>query len=125
MPTYDFKNKKTGEYEEHTLRMSEYDQFIEDHPELQRVILTAPQFNYQSHTQGSVTDLAVKKDKGWKEVLQKIGEQNPISQVAEDHNQKSIKQVKTQQVIEKHVKKQEARKKEIVKKYGGKYNTSV
>lgn len=117
MPTYDFKNKETGEYEEHTIRMSEYDQFLEDHPELVRVILSAPSFNYSSHAQGSVTDIAAKKHKGWKEVLQKIGEQNPISQVAEDHNQKSIKQVKTQQVIEKHVKKQQKRKEEIIRKY--------
>ena len=125
MPTYDFRNKETDEYEEHVLKISEYDQFIEDHPELERVILSAPSFNYSSHAQGSVTDIAAKKDKGWKEVLQKIGEQNPISQVAEDHNQKSIKQVKTQQVIEKHVKKQDERKKEIVKKYGSKYSSSV
>lgn len=125
MPTYDFKNKKTGEYEEHHMKISELDQFMEDNPDLVKVILSAPKVNYSSHAQGSVSDIAAKKDKGWKEVLQKIGEQNPISQVAEDHNQKSIKQVKTQQVIEKHVKKQEERKKEIIKKYGSKYSSSV
>lgn len=117
MPTYNFKNNETGEYEEHFMKISELDQFMEDHPELEKVILSAPNFNYSSHAQGSVTDIAAKKDKGWKEVLQKIGEQNPISQVAEDHNQKSIKQVKTQQVIEKHVKKQTKRKEELVKRY--------
>lgn len=120
MPTYDFRNRETGEYEEHVIRMSEYDQFVKDHPELERVILTAPGFNYQSHgsASGSVTDIAAKKDKGWKEVLQKIGEQNPISQVGEDFHKKTIKQVKTQQVIEKHVKKQTKRAEEIKKKYG-------
>lgn len=117
MPTYDFKNKKTGEYEEHHMKISELDKFMEDNPDLEKVILSAPKVNYSSHAQGTVTDIAAKKDGGWKEVLQKIGEQNPISQVAEDHNQKSIKQVKTQQVIEKHVKKQQKRKEELIKKY--------
>jgi hypothetical protein len=125
MPTYDFKNKKTGEYEEHHMKISELDQFMEDNPDLVKVILSAPKVNYSSHAQGSVSDIAAKKDKGWKELLQKNGEQKPISQVAEDHNQKSIKQVKTQQVIEKHVKKQTERKKEIIKKYGSKYSSSV
>lgn len=118
MPTYDFRNRETGEYEEHVIRMSEYDQFVKDHPELERVILTAPGFNYSTQGSTSVTDVATKKHKGWKEVLQKIGEQNPISQVGEDFHRKSIKQVKTQQVIEKHVKKQEKRAEEIKKKYG-------
>lgn len=117
MPTYDFRHKKTGEYVEHHMKISDLDQFMEDNPDLEKVILSAPKVNYASHAQGSVTDIAAKKDKGWKEVLQKIGEQNPISQVAEDHNQKSIKQVKTQQVIEKHVKKQQKRKEELIKKY--------
>src|SRR5210317_1613963 len=117
MPTYDSRNRETGEYEEHIIRMSEYDQFVEDHPELERVILSAPSMNYSSHAQGSVTDIAAKKDGGWKEVLQKIGEQNPISEVGEDFHRKSIKQIKTTEVVNKHADKQAKRKAEIIKKY--------
>lgn len=107
MPNYDFRNKETGEIEEHTLKIAEYDKFVEEHPELERVILSAPGFNKSSHAFGSVTDIAAKKDKGWKEVLQKIADQNPISQVGDDFRKKTIKEVKTTEVINKHVKKQE------------------
>jgi hypothetical protein len=107
MPTYEFRNRKTGKIVEHQMKMSEYDKFKEDHPELERVIVTAPKLNYASHSQGSVTDIAAKKDGGWKEVLQKIGRANPISEVGDKFHKKGIKEIKTTQVIEKHVKKQE------------------
>lgn len=42
MPTYDFLNKNTGEYEEHIVKIADYDQFKIDNPHLERVILTAP-----------------------------------------------------------------------------------
>lgn len=112
MPTYEFRNKKTGKIEEHQIRISEYDQFKEDHPELERVILSVPSFNYSSHAQGSVTDIAAKKDGGWKEVLQKIGRANPISDIGDRFHKKGIKEVKTQQIIEKHVKRQEKQRAE-------------
>ena len=35
---YEFRNKETGEIEEHVMKLSEYDQFKEEHPELERVI---------------------------------------------------------------------------------------
>ena len=42
MPTYTFRNKETDEQFEETLRMSELDQYREDHPELKMIINTAP-----------------------------------------------------------------------------------
>ena len=42
MPLYDFLNTKTGEYEEHTIRLSELDKFKEDNPHLEKVIIQAP-----------------------------------------------------------------------------------
>ena len=36
MPQYDFKHKETGEITEVTLRLSEYDEFVANHPELVR-----------------------------------------------------------------------------------------
>lgn len=38
MPTYSFKNKNTGEREEHLVKISEYDQFKADNPHLERII---------------------------------------------------------------------------------------
>jgi len=93
--------------------MSEYDQFKADHPELERVVLSAPLVSrLSSGATGTVTDIAAKKDGGWKEVLQKIGRANPISEVGEKFHRKGIKEIKTSQVIDKHVKKQEKQRAE-------------
>lgn len=36
MALYDFRNKKTGKVKEYDMKISEYDQFVIDHPELER-----------------------------------------------------------------------------------------
>ena len=38
MPTYAFLNKETDELEEHTMRISQYDEFKEQNPHLERYI---------------------------------------------------------------------------------------
>jgi len=43
----------------------------------------------------------VKNDAGWNEVLQKVGEQNPDSNLARSINPRSSKQVKVQNVVDK------------------------
>jgi hypothetical protein len=106
MPTYTFKNKRTGKTKEYTLKISEYDKFKEEHPNLERVIDNTI-FNTKPAGFGSVTDQAVKKNAGWGEVLSKIGQQNPHSVVANDHHRnKSIKRIRSEQIVEKHAKKQ-------------------
>lgn len=95
MPTYLFKDKNTGEYFEQFMSISAYYLFCEDHPELERVI-EAPALVSGVSTTGKVPD-------GFKEVLSKIGEAHPTSTVAEQHGKKSIKEVKTREIIKKHV----------------------
>jgi hypothetical protein len=41
---------------------------------------------------------------GFKEVLSKISEAHPASDLADKHSKKSIKQARTEQVIKKHTK---------------------
>ena len=36
MPIYEFKNKETGEIEEHMMRISEQEQFLKDNPQIGR-----------------------------------------------------------------------------------------
>ena len=67
MPAYDFDNKETWEVEEHIMKISEYDQFLEDNPQLKRVYLTP--LNIDSD--GGKTVLGRAGD-GWKEVQDKI-----------------------------------------------------
>lgn len=67
MPMYDFENKETGDYEEHNVSLSEYDNFIKDNPHLKRVILKAP-----SLTSGGGQGALQRAGDGWKEVQDKV-----------------------------------------------------
>lgn len=104
MPTYEFVNTKTGKLEEYVMSISTYDQFKLDNPHLERYIGEAPGFNYSGGG-----DFAGKKtDNTWKEVMHKIAEQNPRSQLADKVLRKDTKRIKTDQILEKHRKKQAA-----------------
>jgi hypothetical protein len=95
---YTFRNIKTGKIVTHEMRVSEYDVFKEQNPQLERYFESAPAMSYRGSTD-------FKTDNTWKEVMAKIGEQNPSSQIADQYVRKTTKQVKTRQIIEKHVKK--------------------
>ena len=57
-----------------------------------------------------VSGITHKIDNGWKENLQRISEAHPNSALAERHGKKTIKQVKTENVISKHRNRQNKRK---------------
>lgn len=80
MPTYTFRNKESGEEFDIQLRISELDQYREDNPHLQSVI-KAPNLNFRGVGTKSVTD------SGFKEVLQKIHERTPGSQLDKTSSQ--------------------------------------
>ena len=75
MPTYVFRNKETGEQFEKIMKMSELDPFRELNPQLETVI--------QAVAFGDPTKLSStrKFDTGFKEVLQRIHEKTPGSQL--------------------------------------------
>ena len=98
---YTFKHKKTGEIVTHNVRLSEYDNFKKSHPELERYFDEAPPLNYN----GTGDNRGRQTDNTWKEVMAKIGEQNPRSPLANEYHRKSTKEIKTDQIIAKHVKK--------------------
>ena len=52
----------------------------------------------------SVGNRTGKTDSGWKENLSRIAEAHPRSNLAKRYGKKSIKQIKTEQVIKKHSK---------------------
>lgn len=47
MPTYEFKNKKTGEIEEYLLSFSQIDKFKQDTPHLERIWTDTPSVIYK------------------------------------------------------------------------------
>ena len=66
MPVYEFKNSETNEIVEKILRISEYDQFVKDNPELVRHYSTAP-----SLTSDSISPLT-RAGKEWENHLSNI-----------------------------------------------------
>ena len=95
MPAYDFENLKTGCIEERIMSYTKLEQFKKDNPHLRQVILSAPT------TVGGVGD-RVKTDDGFKEVLSKIGDAHPGSEVHARHGSKDIKREKSVATIKKH-----------------------
>jgi hypothetical protein len=81
MPTYVFRNKETGEQFEKIMKISELDSFRAVNPQLETVI--------QAVSFGDPTKLSStrKFDSGFKEVLQKIHDRSPGSELNKTSSQ--------------------------------------
>lgn len=81
MPTYVFRNKETGEQFEKIMKISELDSFRAINPQLETVI--------QAVSFGDPTKLSStrKFDSGFKEILQKIHERSPGSELNKTSSQ--------------------------------------
>lgn len=111
MATYTFRNTKTGKIEEHVMSMNAYDDFKKNNPHLDRYFDEAPIVAYMG-----VGDNISKTDDTFKEVMSKIADQNPRSPLAERFRKKTIKEVKTEQVLEKHRKIQKEKREKAAKR---------
>ena len=81
MPTYSFRNKNTGEIFDQVMRIADRDEFLKQNPHLESVITGAPAFT------GDHISAVKKYDSGFKEVLQKIHERTPGSQLDKTSSQ--------------------------------------
>ena len=79
MPTYEFRNKDTGEVTELFMKISDREQYLKDNPHLEQTMTQAPAF--------AGDHITIKKDTGFKEVLQKIHEKTPGSQLNKNSSQ--------------------------------------
>jgi hypothetical protein len=74
MPVYDFRNKDTGDIVTLTMKISEKQQYLQDHPNME---------SYFGDTQMNIGDpvrLGVRKvDGGFKDVLQQVHARTPGS----------------------------------------------
>ncbi len=95
MPRYDFLNTETNEIEEHMMSYTKLDEFKENNPHLKQQITAL-------NIVGGTGD-RVKTDDGFKEVLSKIGDAHPGSSL---NTNKSIKDIKTKEIVKKHIHKQ-------------------
>tara|TARA_B100002019_G_scaffold224815_1_gene197773 strand:- start:1006 stop:1308 length:303 start_codon:yes stop_codon:yes gene_type:complete len=93
MPTYTFKNNKTGETFDKVMKIAEKEPYLKDNPDLSPV-LNATNF---------VGDHIVKKmDGGMKETLQKIADKNPNTPLADRFSRRSAKDIKREKVVKKY-----------------------
>jgi hypothetical protein len=95
MPVYTFENIKTGEEYTIHMSMSEIDDYIKKNKNVRQVFTSL-------NIVGGVAGLTHKPDSGFKDVVQKIAEKHPGSPLAEKYKKKSIKEIRTKQVIDKH-----------------------
>ena len=81
MPTYSFRNKETGEVFDKFMRIDDRAEFLTQNPHLESIITGAPAFT------GDHISAIKKYDTGFKEVLQKIHEKTPGSQLNQTSSQ--------------------------------------
>lgn len=116
MAIYTFKNKRSGKSKEYEIPIKDYDQFKIDHPNLERVMDNVG-IAFRGRGDRTVSELAASKDPGWGEVLAKIGQQNPHSQINADFTKnKTIKKIKAETIVEKHVKIQQKQREKYARK---------
>ncbi len=99
MPTYTFENVKKGVVFEKMMSIADREQYLKDNPDVKQVHLG---LNIVS----GVGSTNIKNDSGWKENLSRIAEAHPTSALGDRYGKKSIKDIKTRQVIKKHLRKQ-------------------
>lgn len=73
MPLYDYRNKETGEVEEHFVKFDDAEQFLIDNPHLERRA-SAPNFSQR-------VNMHAKQPDSWKDVLRKTKEAHPLGNV--------------------------------------------
>jgi hypothetical protein len=99
MPTYKFKNLKTGVVYEDFMSIRDMEK-LKENPNIE---LQMPDtLNIVSSTGDNID---AKTDAGWKETLAKISEAHPDSELNKQYGKRrSTKSIKTEQVREKHKK---------------------
>jgi len=103
MPIYTFENKKTGKVYDDMMSIAEKESFLKKNKHIEQKLTT---INISSGVMG----VNMKNDGGWKDNLSRIAEAHPTSALADQHRKRSIKEVKTQQVMAKHRKRQQGKK---------------
>jgi len=104
MPLYTFENKRTGKTFTEMMTISEMELYLKKNKHIKQNITSV-------NIVAGVSGMSYKSDQGWKETLSKVAEAHPQSALANEVGKKSIKQIKTEQVVKKHRARQNAKNK--------------
>ena len=86
MPMYTFEDTESGETFDMLMKISDKEKYLAKNPNIKQVI-TAPNLNF-----GGVGD-RTKPPSGFKDVLSRVAEANPMSPMADDYGKKDAKSV--------------------------------
>ena len=104
MPIYTFYNKRKKKEFTEMMTISEMESYLKKNKHITQRILGV-------NIVAGVSGMSYKSDQGWKETLSKVAEAHPQSALASEVSKKSIKQIKTEQVVKKHRARQNAKNK--------------
>lgn len=96
MPTYTFRNKETNEIFDQSMKMSEYDSFMESNPSVERYYEPSDVMNIVSKIGG------IRTDDGFKEVLSKVAQAHPNSELASRVAPRSIRQAQVDRIVDRY-----------------------
>ena len=102
MPRYHFHNKKTKQEWVDFMMIAEMEEMLEKNPHIRQVLKP---INIVSGVEG----ISFKSDDGWKDVKQKIAEAHPNSSFGRHHRKRGIKEIKTDQAIQRARKKKQTK----------------
>ena len=92
MPTYSFIDTESGEEFDALMKISEREEYLKINPNIQPLLTAAA-------IVGGVS-IKDKVPSGFKEVLSKVAEKHRNSAVGEAHGKKSIKELKTKNIVD-------------------------
>lgn len=98
MPLYQFKDTETDEVFEEFFTYEEKKIFLQDNQNIQEII-GAPNLI------SGISGITHKNDSGFNDLLNRIGNANPLSPLAREHGDKGIKQTKVREAVDKARKK--------------------
>ena len=104
MPIYTFENTKTGEVFDDMMSIADKESYLKKNKHIKQNITSV-------NIVAGVSGMSYRSDQGWKETLSKVAEAHPQSALANEIGKKSIKQIKTEQVVKKHRARQNAKNK--------------
>lgn len=93
MPTYEIRNQKTGEVKEIFCSYDEKVKLFKDNPDWKDTWNHAPGVDFQGKS------AIARTDSGWKEMLSRIGEAHPASDINKEHNRRSTKEIKIDKIL--------------------------
>jgi hypothetical protein len=97
MPTYNFYDSELDEEFEMFMKIAEREEYLKENPHIKPVV-SAPVLI-------SGTTVINKVPEGFKEVLSRVAEAHPESAVGDRYGKKSIKNIRTKNIVNRHYEK--------------------